>query len=211
MKTITTLLLLSLLTYSCKGKDGDGDSVPDVQVDPTPTELLVAQLQGNYHVCMASMEYGGYFSEITISIVGNVYTKTETLSLAADCSAPYYEFVTTAEIFEAATISTTPTHDITLDLKIKSYSFKDLDGWYSTQNYCGLNTWVINVAKDVTGLDCPNLNGSAFGTQYRAVDDFAYESMTIGTNSIDVVIQENESGLDLATRRVTGIANIPKL
>ena len=206
MKTTILFALILSLCFSCKPKEGSDEAATEVEQSPT----LVDQMQGEYETCMPSLVYSGYYSEVKVSVVNSLITKSFTLSSHADCSSPYYIFETVAEISLATVLSESPLK-VAVDLKVVSYKFTDNHGWYSTQNYCGLNTWVINVQKDVTGLTCPGLKVGPAGTTYLSVNDLEYESMIIGTNSLSVVLKENETGLTDLTRKLTGLGDVPKL
>jgi hypothetical protein len=211
MKLTGLLLLISICLVACKSKD-DSEQ-PEVAVEPTETENLVLQMQGDYELCIASPhgpDYVGYYTGLQVTVSGNIMSTVETLSANADCSSPYYEFETVVEISQAARITTTPLK-VSANLKIQSYKFTDFHGWYSTQNYCGLTDWTINVTKDVTGLDCPDLNMSSFSTTFLAAGAYSYESLILGSNSLDVVLVENESGFDESSRMLTGLYSIPKI
>jgi hypothetical protein len=206
MKTTILFALILTLCFSCKPKEGSEEEAVEVAESPT----LVDQMQGSYETCMPSLNYAGYYSEVKISVVDNLITKSFTLSTSANCSSPYYVFESVAEISLASVLSESPLK-VAVDLKVVSYKFTDLHGWYSTQNYCGLNTWAVNVTKDVTGLNCPNLKVGPSGTTYLNANDLEYESMIIGTNSISIVLDENETGLTNLTRKLTGLGEVPKI
>lgn len=182
---------------------------PEMQINQS--DLLIQQMQGEYQTCIVSPDYGlPYYAQVSVSVVNAVVTKTFTISTNADCSSPSYNYEIVSEISLASKLSETPLK-VAVDLKVVSYKFTDLHGWYSTQNYCGLFDWAFNVEKDVTGLDCPGLKDAPSGTQYASAGDIEYESMIIGTNSLSVVAQDNESGLTDLTRKLTGLEEIPKI
>ena len=204
MKTTILFALILTLCFSCKPKEGSEEEAVEV----SESQTLVDLMQGDYEGCVAS-SYPGYYSEVKVSVLNSIYTITNTLSANANCSSPYYTFETSGEIALATKLSESPLK-VAVDLKIISYKFTDLHGWYSGQNYCGLNTWAINVTKDVTGLNCPNLNTSLAGTQFLSAGEVSYQSMIIGENSISVVLDDQETGLTDLTRMLTGHVEIPK-
>jgi hypothetical protein len=207
MKTTILFALVLSLCFSCKPKDSSDE--PEMQINQS--DLLIEQMQGEYKTCIVSPDYGlPYYAEIKVLVVNSLVTKTFTISTNTDCSNPSYNYEIVSEISLASKLSETPLK-VAVDLKVVSYKFTDLDGWYSTQNYCGLTDWAFGVTKDVTGLTCPNLKSGPSGDTYLSAGDTEFESMIIGTNSISIVALENESGLTDLTRKLTGLEEIPKI
>ncbi len=206
MKTTILFVLILTLCFSCKPKEDSEEAAVEISESDTLVELM----QGEYETCMVSLVYPTYYSEIKVSIVNSSFIRTTTLSTSPTCATAYYTYETAYEISQATKLSESPLK-VAVDLKVVSYKFTDLHGWYSTQNYCGLNTWVKNVTKDVTGLTCPGLKVGPSGTTFLSVNDTNYESVIIGTNSLSVVLKENETGLTDLTRMLTGHGDIPKL
>lgn len=205
MKTTLFIGLLLLLSISCK-TDGDIKEAA-IQIDPIPT--LIDQLQGYYAGCIPSLQQVGSYSDIKVTINGNNIKREFRLSGYSDCSSPYYIYETEQEISQITLLSDSPLK-LALDLEVISYRFTDLHGWYSTQNYCGLNDWAFNVAKDVTGLDCPGLKSGPSGTRYLSMGEIIYDSVILSSTGLSIVMVENESGLSDADRMVTDLREIPK-
>jgi hypothetical protein len=209
MKTTILFALVLTLFISCKPNEDSGQLAdPEMQ---TQSELFIEQMQGEYQSCMISPGYGlPYYAQISVSVVGSVMTKNFTLSNNADCSSPVYNYEIVSEISLASQLSESPLK-VAVDLKIVSYKFTDLHGWYSLQNYCGLTDWAFGVERDVTGLNCPSLNSSPAGSTYLSAGDIDYESVIIGTSSLSIIADENETGLSDLTRKLTGLAEITKI
>ncbi len=167
------LCILALTTLSCSYDSSKTELSSSID---TKSEII-GKIQGNYSSCSASLNYPGYYDLNTVTVVGTTYTFSTTLSAAANCSTYYNKTTASYEINNASYInSAVNKEDIQIEFKVKSVALKFNDNYYISQNYCGLNNWVLNVEKDVTGLPCNDLLSTydSFHTSFKAVDDLEY-------------------------------------
>lgn len=163
------------------------DEFSDITVsEALVSSEIVEKLQGSYTGCSASVEYPGYYFKVGVTIIGKEILQTIDMSTNSSCSdSPFYTIYYKYE-FKKAAYEDKNAHPavINVDLITRQVVFNFHHNYYVTQNYCGLNNWILNTSKDVTGISCADFLSTYdnFHTSFRANGEMYYSLIRLHLN-----------------------------
>lgn len=137
------LLLTSLLVVSC------------AKLEELP--FTDAKLEGPLWATSCYSDTNGNYTKSSVRLSGGSYRHQATLYSDGSCSTPTADLIEIGsyQIGEAV-VEGSMTYK--LDRTYSSFKLKprqpSLASGFNSQNFCGFNTWLLNVEHDVTGLTC---------------------------------------------------------
>lgn len=153
MKQIVTILAISVVLTNCQKK---------AEIN-SPSESI----EGSTWSTSCTSAGQGYYDTRSANFTNGQFTMSQSGFSDASCASGYLKMDVTGTYVFSGVIDDKKNY-VGVDETLASITVTPLSAtivsYYNTNSYCGFTNWTLNVAKNITGLNCGGDQISAAGT-----------------------------------------------